>query len=160
VAAFVIGHFQGLLQSATILASFIPIVMATAGNAGIQSATIAVRGIASGEIWASDWLRRVGKEMLVALVNGLAASILLGLAVFVITLAMPGMLVHPVRLVWTAGLSLIAVIVLATTIGASVPVVLDRMGIDPALATGPFIMASNDVIGILVFFLLAQALYL
>ena len=159
VAAFVIGHFQGLLQSATILASFIPIVMATAGNAGIQSATIAVRGIASGEIWASDWLGRVGKEMLVALVNGLAASLLLGLAVVAISVVMPGVLVHPARLVWTAGLSLIAVIVLATTLGASVPVILDRMGIDPALATGPFIMASNDVIGILVFFLLAQALY-
>lgn len=160
VAAFVIGHFQSALQSATVLASFIPIVMATAGNAGIQSATIAVRGLASGDIWASDWLRRVSKEMVVAVINGVIAALLLGAAVWLFGTLLPGTLHDVGHLVLTAGLSLVAVIVLATTIGATVPVVLDRLGIDPALATGPFITASNDVLGILVFFLLAQALYL
>ncbi len=155
ISASIIAYFDQTLQQAVVLASFIPIVQSTAGNAGIQSSAIAVQGLASGDVWTSDLLRRIGKELLVAIINGLALAVALAAAVLLLMDA-PSTSV----LAFTAGLSLVIVIVLATTIGATVPLVLDRIGIDPALATGPFITVSNDIIGISVFFVLATLIYL
>jgi len=160
-AAAVILAFEESLAKASILASFIPIVMATAGNAGIQSSAIAVQGLASGDVWASDFGRRVGKEMSVAMVNGLASSLVLALAILIAAPFLDSIGSHSVGLlIITASISLFLVIIMATTIGATVPLLLDRVNIDPALATGPFITTSNDILGILIFFLLANWLYL
>lgn len=158
MAAIVILLFEESLASAAILASFIPIVMATAGNAGIQSSAIAVQGLASGDIWATDIRKRLTKEVLVALVNGTVAATLLGIAILLYG-TYSGMR-GPLELAYTASLALMFVIVVATTLGATIPLLLDKAGIDPALATGPFITTSNDILGILIFFLLANWLYL
>ena len=158
MAATVILLFQETLAEAAILASFIPIVMATAGNAGIQSSAIAVQGLASGDLWATDIGRRLGKEVSVALVNGLVAASVL--AVAIIAYASLTGVKGPIELAYTAALALLFVVVLATTIGATIPLLLHKMGVDPALATGPFITTSNDIFGILIFFLLANWLYL
>ena len=161
LAALVIISFEESLAAASILAGFIPIVMATAGNAGIQSSAIAVQGLASGDIWASDIKKRLGKELSVAMLNGIAASIVLGVAILVFGSMFSEQLGgNPVQLAYTASLALLIVIVIATTIGAMTPLLLDKMNIDPAIATGPFITTSNDILGILVFFLLADWLYL
>lgn len=160
LAALVIISFEESLAAASILAGFIPIVMATAGNAGIQSSAIAVQGLASGDVWASDITRRLGKEFSVAMLNGLAASLVLGLAILLLGGVFSERLGDPVKLAYTSSLALLIVIVIATTIGAMTPLLLDKMNIDPAIATGPFITTSNDILGILVFFLLADWLYL
>ncbi|MEQ9103133.1 MAG: magnesium transporter [Rhodothermales bacterium] len=161
LAAAVIMVFEDSLARASILASFIPIVMATAGNAGIQSSTIAVQGLASGDVWASDFGHRALKELGVALLNGVIASVVLGLVIlavapFLETIAAD----QALTLAMTASIALLLVIVLATTLGAIVPLLLHRVNIDPALATGPFITTTNDILGILIFFLLANWLYL
>ena len=155
LAALVVAQFKEELQRATILASFIPIVMAMAGNAGIQSSAIAVQGLASGEVWASDILRRLAKETAVAVLNGVTLAAVLGVLV-VLVVGDEG----ATRLAITASLSLVVVIIMATTIGAVVPLLFHRFGVDPAIATGPFIMMMNDILGTLVFFLLATAIYL
>ena len=160
VAAFIIGYFSGALQAVPVLASFIPIVMATAGNAGVQSSAIAVQGLASGDIWSSDIYRRLGRELLVGLMNGLAAAVVMGLIILLVGTFVPDRIERPFMLVVTAGTALIIVIVMATIIGATIPLVLDRLGVDPAIATGPFITGSNDILGTLVFFWLATLLYL
>lgn len=156
LSGLVIGSFESALEQAVVLASFIPIVMAMAGNAGIQSAAIAVQGLASGEVWTTDVVRRLSKELGVALLNG--AVLALVLAVVVAVLPFDG--ANVTRLAVTAGISLLIVIVLATCIGTVVPLLLHRFGVDPAIATGPFITTSNDIIGLAVFFLMATALYL
>ena len=155
LSAYVIWVFEDSLRQAVVLASFIPIVMATAGNAGIQSSAIAVQGLASGNVWSSDVLRRFGKELLVSMINGFALAVVLGLAV----MALPGD-EFSLRLALTAGITMIVVVILATTIGATVPLLLDRFGVDPAIATGPFITTTNDILGIIVFFVLASLIYL
>lgn len=161
LAALVIISFEESLAAASILAGFIPIVMATAGNAGIQSSAIAVQGLASGDIWASDIKRRLGKELSVAMLNGIVSSCVLGLAILLFgSLFGEHLGGNPAQLAYTASLALLIVIVVATTIGAMTPLLLDKMNIDPAIATGPFITTSNDILGILVFFLLADWLYL
>ena len=160
MAAMVILSFEASLAAASILAGFIPIVMATAGNAGIQSSAIAVQGLASGDIWASDLKRRLGKELTVGLINGSAASIVLGSGILLLGWLLPDKIADPIHLASVASLALLIVVILATTVGAMIPLLLDKIGLDPALATGPFITTSNDIMGILIFFLLANWLYL
>ncbi len=157
LSGVVVGSFESALQQAVILASLIPVVMAMAGNAGIQSAAVAVQGLASGGAWPGGIGRRLLRELLVALLNGAAVALLMTGIVLVISTVIP--LRAPLDLALTAGLSLVIVIFLAGTIGAVTPIVLDRLGIDPALATGPVITTSNDVLGVLVFFSVATLLY-
>ena len=166
-AGSVIGAYEENIRRASVLAAFIPVVMAMAGNAGIQSSAIIVQGLASGEVWSANMFRRLGKELLVAIVNGLALAMMMLVVVLLLfgwvatvwsSVVMPAP--EPTRLAVTAGLSLFAVIVLAALIGVATPLMLDRIGVDPALATGPFITTSNDIIGLIVFFMLAATLYL
>ena len=155
VSGLVIVGFEEALQVAPVLALFIPIVMAMAGNAGIQSSAIAVQGLASGDLWSSDLARRLGKELAVALLNGVVLAVALAIIVVV-----SGFGADPARLALTSGLALLIVIVLSTLIGATVPLGLSRVGIDPALAMGPFITVSNDILGLTIFFAVATLLYL
>ena len=160
LAAVVIYSFEASLEAASILATFIPIVMATAGNAGIQSSAIAVQGLASGDVWASDIRRRLSKELAVAIMNGVAVSAVLALVILAVGALGGDIIADAGKLAMTAGIALILVIIMATTIGATVPLLLHKAEIDPALATGPFITTSNDILGILVFFLMANWLYI
>ena len=155
VSGLVIVGLEDALQVAPVLALFIPIVMAMAGNAGIQSSAIAVQGLASGDLWSSDLVRRLGKELGVALINGVVLAVALAVIVII-----SGFGEDTQRLALTAGLALLVVIVLSTLVGATVPLVLSRVGIDPALAMGPFITVSNDILGLTIFFFVATVLYL
>ena len=167
MAGAVIGSFEEELRAVPVLAAFIPVVMAMAGNAGIQSSAIIVQGLASGDVWSSDILRRLTKETAVALVNGVALAVAMALFVFVVFVGLAEIFPNaipevdlPGKLALTAGLSLLIVILLATVIGTTIPLLLDRFDVDPALATGPFITTSNDIIGLIIFFVLATLLYL
>jgi magnesium transporter len=163
LSGVVIGTFDDALEAAVVLAAFLPIMMATAGNVGIQSSSIIVQGLASGDVWSSDVRRRMGKETTVAFLNGMALAIVLALAIVALPAffsSVSSLIVDPYRLALTAGLSLLAIVLLATVIGTVVPLFLHRSGIDPALATGPFITTLNDILGLTVYFLIATALYL
>lgn len=154
LSGLVINTFEDGLEKAVVLATFIPIVTAMGGNAAIQSAAIAVQGLSSGDLWLGEAVRRIGKELLVALINGVVLALLMG--VIVLTLGLG----DPMRLALTVGLTLLIVIVLATTNGALVPFMLKRVGVDPASAMGPFVTTLNDIIGLTVYFLIASQLYL
>lgn len=156
LSGMVIGRFEDVLEEAVVLAAFIPVVMAMAGNAGIQSSAIVVQGLASGEVWSTDVVRRIGKELGVALLNGVVLALVLGVAVLLLPIESTSI----TNLAITAALSMLTVIVLATIIGTTVPLLLVRFKIDPALATGPFITTSNDILGLAVYFLLATLIYL
>ena len=150
----VIGGFEVALEQAVVLAMFIPIVTAMGGNAAVQSAAIAVQGLSSGDLWMGDIGARILKEMVVALINGVVLAALLCIAVFVFQLG------DVPLLALTLGVTMLTVIVLATTNGALVPFALKWLGIDPASAMGPFVTTLNDIIGLTVYFIYATALYL
>ncbi len=150
----VISVFQEGLAQAIVLAAFIPIVTAMGGNAAVQSAAIAVQGLTSGEIWVGDMFRRIFKELSVALVNGMSLALLI--SAFVLVTGMG----NAVRLALTIGLTMLSVIILATTNGALVPFILKRTGVDPASAMGPFVTTLNDIIGLSVYFAIASVVYL
>ncbi|MCU0646329.1 MAG: magnesium transporter, partial [bacterium] len=143
VSAYILHNFEASLNQIIAAAFFIPIIMAMGGNAGIQSSTIMVRGMATGEIGLYDIRRRLFREILVSVVNGLLCGLLLFVVVtFWLKLPKFGIILASV---------LMLVILNASFVGSLVPVILRKIKIDPAIATGPFITTSNDVLGLLIY---------
>ncbi len=146
-AAAIMGNFEEMIEQHAILFFFTPLIAAMAGNVGVQSSAIIVQGLANDDLKGSIGNRLI-KEILLALLNGLILAAILLLATwfwkseFLTALAI--------------SLSLIAVIVVAGFIGTFTPLFLDKRGIDPAIATGPFITTSNDIFGIMIYFLIAK----
>ncbi len=128
---------------------FTPLIAAMAGNVGVQSSAIIVQGLANDDISGSIFSRLL-KEMSLAIVNGLILSIILLLLTFVIY--------SNIKLSLTISISLFAVIIVAGIIGTFIPLFLHKRGIDPAIATGPFITTCNDIFGILIYFIVAKAI--
>jgi magnesium transporter len=158
LAGAVVGSFEQELQRAAILAMFIPVVMAMAGNAGIQASTVTVQGLASGTVWIGDVGRRVVKELIASLINGVVVALLL--VVLVMALSAVIQIDSPLRLAMAAGLSVAIVTTMAATLGSTIPLILDHYNIDPAVATGVFITTTNDIIGVFVYFVVASTIYL
>jgi len=146
-AAAIMGGFEEMISKHAILFYFTPLIAAMAGNVGVQSSAIIVQGLANDDLKGSIGNRLV-KEMLLAALNGLILAAVLLLFTwaykedFLIALAI--------------SISLIVVIIVAGLIGTFIPLFLEKRGIDPAIATGPFITTSNDIFGILIYFLIAK----
>ena len=131
------------------LAAFIPIVMGMGGNIATQSSTIVVRGIATGRINMKELSKVIFKEMRVGFLLGSVYGIFIGvLAYFGYT--------EIVNLGFVVGLSVLVAMTLASTVGTFVPLVLRRLDIDAAVATGPFVTTSIDIIGVSAYFLIAK----
>ena len=118
------------------------------GNVGVQSAAIIVQGLASNSIELESITKKLFKELLVALVN----SIICCLLVIVITY----LLGYSSNIYLTVSLSLMVVIIFASIFGTSIPLILHKYNIDPALATGPFITTVNDILGLYIYFLIGN----
>ncbi|GAA4280036.1 magnesium transporter [Gaetbulibacter aestuarii] len=147
-AASIINGFSGAFQKFPILLIFIPLIQATAGNVGVQSSAIVVQGLANDTIDGKIF-SRLFKEFILALVNGLAISIIvLGISHFIFHTSYFESL--------TICVALVTVIIMAAIIGTFIPIFLDKRGVDAAVATGPFITTSNDVFGIFIYFLIAK----
>lgn len=141
-SALVLNHFEASIQKVFIAALFIPLMMAMGGNSGIQAATIVVRAMALGELNPKDTLQRLKKEIRVSLLTGSVCGLLLiGVVTFF----------GEPKFGMVLGFVMLLVILNASFVGASVPLVLRRVGVDPAIATGPFITTFNDVFGLFIY---------
>ena len=148
VGAFLIMEgFQASFKEYAVLFFFTPLIAAMAGNVGVQSSAIIVQGLANDDVKGSINNRLI-KEMFLAMLNGFILAMFLLLFVWVYTNELDKALAISV--------SLVAVIIVAGLIGTFVPLFLDKRGIDPAIATGPFITTSNDIFGILIYFWIAK----
>jgi magnesium transporter len=143
LAAVVINQFEASLKKILALSFFFPVVMAMAGNTGTQAATVVVRGLATGDIGLVNIWKRVWLEIRVALINGVICGVLLG--------AIVGYWLSDYGLGAVVAFSLMLIILNSGFIGASVPLTLKRLNIDPALATGPFVTTSNDILSLLIY---------
>ena len=142
-SAVVMTHFKSSLESILALAFFVPVITAMGGNVGIQSSAIVVRELAVGGMSLVRTGGKLLRELKVSLINGFV----LGTVLFTIVSLWQG----DYRLGVLLGVCLMTIILWATLMGAIVPLLLRKMDIDPALATGPFITTSNDIIGILIY---------
>jgi magnesium transporter len=147
LASTVIGTFEGALEKMVALAVLMPIVASMGGNAGTQTMTVAVRALALKELGRANAWRIVRREVVVGFLNGLAFAVIMGL-VAAVWFQVPGLL--PVM-----GLALVCVLVAAALGGTLIPLLLNRLGVDPALSSGPFVTTITDVVGFFAFLSIA-----
>ena len=143
LGAFIMGFFEADFASMTAVYFFVPVITAMGGNIGIQSSTVVVRALATGEVEVHQVSSQVLRELRVALLNS--------------TLLIP--LLFVICFIWRSDLqlsilvsvSMILVFLYSALVGTLIPMLLARRGIDPAIATGPFITTSNDIVGVLIY---------
>jgi magnesium transporter len=151
MGAKIIGFFEDGLSRYIALASFIPLVAATGGNVGIQSSSLVVQTLASKSVFNDTPWQRFIKGVMIALLNGLV----LGIFVFCVVVFIYG---FESIFGLTIALAMFCVVLLASFMGTVTPLVLDKFGINPAIASGPFITTANDLLGLAVYFGVAMAL--
>lgn len=144
VASLILGSFETKLQAVTALALFIPIIGGTGGNVGVQASAIVVQSLANGTLEVKEFSRQLGKEILVGLLN----ATVLSAVVFAYNLIM---LPDQFAVTISVAASLFVVVMFATILGTVVPLTLEKLHINPALATGPFIQISNDLVGLIIY---------
>lgn len=148
ISVRVLGIFEPMMNSHRMLLFFTPLIAAMAGNVGVQSSAIVVQGLANNSITGSLW-NRLLKELSLSLLNGTILALILILGTHFL-------LGYEFIIGITVSIALLSVIVIASLIGTFIPIVLDKYGVDPALATGPFITTSNDIMGIIIYFSIAR----
>jgi len=150
IASFIIGYFQSSLSKVAYLAAFIPVIMGMGGNIGVQSATITVRGLATGRLSIRDLWSVVSKQILVGLMLGLFYGFIVGLV---------AQLKYSRELFALAvGLGVLSSMTLAALAGSMVPMTLAKINIDPAIASGPFVTTAIDIISVSFYFIIATTL--
>ncbi len=150
IGARFIGVFEEDLARVTALAFFIPLIMATGGNVGIQSSALVVQSLASGPSFERNTLKKLFKTLFVALLNGVVLASIIYLVLS---------LTNNPKLAFVVSVSLFSVVLLASLLGTAIPLLLEKIGFNPALASGPFITTTIDLLGLCVYFLVAHALY-
>tara|TARA_R110002073_G_scaffold123234_1_gene266735 strand:+ start:32294 stop:33643 length:1350 start_codon:yes stop_codon:yes gene_type:complete len=148
-SVFIMEGFEDAMLKYKELFFFTPLIAAMAGNVGVQSSAIIVQGLANDNVKGSLW-KRLLKEVGLSLINGLVLGIIL--------IAVAPLMGLALKFSLTVSISMLCVIIVASLIGTFVPIVLDKKGIDPAIATGPFITTSNDIFGIFLFFMIAKSI--
>lgn len=146
----VIGQFEDVLESVVLLAAFIPMIMDSGGNVGTQSLGVSVRGLALGTIEKNSFWRMIRREFMTGAMIGIICMVLITVLV---TLFyghwMLGVIV---------GVSILFTLSFSAVVGAIIPMLIDRLNFDPAIASGPFITTLNDITGLLIYFTIASYL--
>ncbi len=150
LGATFLGTFTKELLLVPAMAFFIPLITATGGNVGIQSSTVIIQTLAESRLYKTTWYQRLYKTIAVALVNGIAISSFVYLFNYFV--------MSNVELAFVVSVALFAVVLLASITGTATPIILDRLGVNPALASGPFITTANDLLGLAVYFWVARLL--
>ncbi len=149
IAAYLIGAFEGMLENIIALAAFIPVILGMGGNIATQSSTIIVRGMATGRVTIGGEIKLILKEMKIGVILGTLYGILLGMfAKYIFTDSHTNLGI-------VVGLSICISMLVAATVGTVIPLLLRKLDIDPAVATGPFVTTSIDILGVLFYFLIA-----
>lgn len=146
VNSLILGGFEAQIAAVTALAIFIPLIGGTGGNVGVQASAIVVQGLANGRLDIKNSTSQIGREFLVAMMNAIVISSVVFLYIY---FTQPAGIKYTVAFAVAA--SLFAVVIFATVFGTLVPLTLERLKINPALATGPFIQITNDVVGLLIY---------
>jgi magnesium transporter len=147
--------FEDTIAKVTMLASFIPIIIASGGNTGSQAATLIIQAMALGEITLKDWWRIIRREIISGLLLGFTLA-LLGIAIiFIWHLFSDVFGVYYLSIAFTIGLSIMGVVLWGTLIGSMLPLILKRLGADPAASSTPFVATLVDVTGLIIYFSVA-----
>ncbi|MEK4424924.1 magnesium transporter [Solibacillus sp. FSL K6-1523] len=150
ITGSVIGQFEETLEAVVMLAVFIPMIMGSAGNIGTQSLAIAVRGLALGHIERSNFWKMIRREFSTGFMIGLTCMILISIMITV--------LYGNLMLALIVGFSILCTFGVSAVIGSTIPLLINKLKLDPAIASGPFITTINDIVGLLIYFSIATSL--
>lgn len=151
LSSIILSGFEAQLAALTALAYFIPLIGGTGGNVGVQASAIVVQGLANGSLELKEFWKQMWKELRIGLLNALVISV----AIFIYTFfTQPG----DWALMMTVSPSLFCVVIFSTIFGTMVPLTLEKLKINPALATGPFIQITNDIVGLLIYVSMAMVM--
>ena len=154
--ATAMGYFQDELAKVLVLASFIPLILSTGGNTGSQSSTLIIQAMSVGEITIADWLKILKREITSGLLLGVLLGIIGFFRVTVWHMIAPGFYgPHWMLIAVTIGFTIVGVVVWGTITGSMLPIVLKKLGADPAVSSAPFVATLVDVTAILIYFSLA-----
>ncbi len=151
IGSRIISNYEGQISLYPEMTFFMPLIAAMGGNVGVQSSALIVKGLANNSISTGGILPKLAKEVSVGFINGLVCSALLLLYSFFFAPSL--------ALSLTVSTALMSVILFASVFGTFVPLALNKLKIDPALATGPFITTSNDIIGLFIYFMIGRAMF-
>lgn len=146
INSLILGGFEAEIAAVTALALFIPLIGGTGGNVGVQASAIVVQGFANGKLVLKDTGKQIIRCMLIALLNAVVISAVVGIYILFTQTQ-----IYRLAVAAAVGTSLFVVVIFATISGTLVPMTLERLKINPALATGPFIQIMNDVVGLLIY---------
>ncbi|WP_096186652.1 magnesium transporter [Evansella halocellulosilytica] len=150
ITAGVIGQFEETLEEIVLLAVFIPLIMDSAGNTGTQSLAVMVRSLATGTFEKKGLMHTVKREF--------GTGLMLGLICAIVLLIIVPFIYGSFLLAFIVGISLFLTLSIATIIGSVVPVIINKLNLDPAIASGPFITTVNDILGLFIYFTIATSL--
>ncbi|MDF0734099.1 magnesium transporter [Pseudomonas entomophila] len=142
-----IAAFEDTIAAHIALVFFLPLLVDSGGNAGAQSATLMVRGLATGEVVLRDWLRMLSRECGVALALG---------GTMAVAVASLGVLRGGPEIAWIVASSMLVIVLIGSLIGMSLPFMLSRLKLDPATASGPLVTSIADAVGVLIYFGIAS----
>lgn len=150
VTGSVIGQFEETLESVVVLAVFIPMIMGSAGNIGTQSLAVAVRGLALGTIEKGSFWKMIRREFSTGFMIGFICMILITILI--------SLLYGNWTLAIIVGISILCTFGISAVIGSTIPLIINKLKLDPAIASGPFITTINDIVGLLIYFSIATSL--
>ena len=148
LAGAVMRHYDPVLQAVSQLSHYVPLLISAGGNSGSQSSTLIIRGIATGDITMNDWWR--------VLVREFGQGVVLGGGLALVGMARVFMISDNPAMAPTVGLTVVGIVVMGCTVGGMLPLLLRRVGLDPATSSAPFVATLVDVLGILLYFIIAK----
>lgn len=150
ITGSVIGRYEDTLESVVLLAVFIPMIMDSAGNIGTQALGVSVRGLALNQIKKGAFIKTIFREFLIGAIIGLLCMILIALLIIIIY--------GNLTLALVVGVSMFCTFSISSVVGAVIPLFINKLKLDPAIASGPFITTINDIIGLFIYFSIATSL--
>ena len=152
------AFFENEIAKAVVLALFVPLIISSGGNTGSQASTLVIRALALGEITIRDWWTIIRREIKVGLLLGLILGIIgfLRIAIWSQFIGIYGP--HWMQIAFTVGFSLVGVVLWGNTVGSLFPLILKRLGLDPAVSSAPFVATFVDITGLVIYFTVASVL--
>ncbi|WP_345948089.1 magnesium transporter [Mucilaginibacter sp. PAMB04274] len=158
LTATAMGYFEGQIAKAVVLALFVPLIISSGGNSGSQASTLIIQAMALGEVTVEDWWRVMRREILSGLLLGVTLGVIGFFRIFMWTLFSNIYGPHWVSVGLTVGLALVGIVLWGSLAGSMLPLLLKRLGLDPATSSAPFVATLVDVTGLIIYFTIAVSI--
>jgi len=158
LTASAMSHYEDQIAAAVVLALFVPLIISSGGNSGSQATTLIIRALALGEVGLKDWWRIMRREVIAGLSLGLILAVIGFARILIWQMLFKTYGAHYLGVASTVAVSLIGVVTWGTVMGSMLPIVIRRLGFDPASASAPFVATLVDVSGLMIYFNVARVL--